>query len=86
MGKFGQDEGNAVPLEDYPRGYTLLCFDLTPDLEDDGHFNPIKEGNIRLELQFATGLPTTINVIVLAEFENVIQINQDRKVLKNFSE
>ena len=86
VGKFGQDEGNAVTMKEYPQGYTLLCFDLTPDLEDDGHFNPIKEGNIRLELQFAAGLPNTINVIVLAEFENVIQISQDRKVAKNFTE
>ena len=70
---------------DYPAGYTLFAFDLSPDLENDGHFNKRKSGPMRLEIHFAKPLPTTINVIILAEFENTIEINHSCNILFDYT-
>ena len=70
-GFMGYDRGNQISLEEYSKGFT---FDLTPDLDKGSHFHLVKQGNLRLELHFKTGLPQTINVIVYAEFD-VIEID-----------
>ena len=59
-----------------PKGFKLFAFDLSADLDDGGHFQLVKQGNLRLELHFKTALPETINVIVYAEFDNVIEVRQ----------
>lgn len=84
-GQFYEDEGNQVSRDDYPRGYTLFAFDLTPDLIDGSHFNVIKHGNIRLELHFAEKLENTINVIVYGEFDNLIEIDRNRNIIFDYN-
>ncbi|XP_072021487.1 uncharacterized protein F54H12.2-like [Amphiura filiformis] len=84
LNKHNKDNTGTVNRADYKRGYTLMCFDLTADLCDFGHFNLQKTGNLRLELQFADALPETINVLVYAEFENVIQIDKSRNVIYDY--
>ena len=84
-GKQFIDEGNQIQREDYARGYTLYVYDLTPDLGEDDHFNLIKEGNVRVDMKFSVVLPNTINVIVYAEFENIIEIDRSRNVIFDYS-
>ena len=56
-----------IDYKDYKAGYCFWGYDLTPDQgADQGHLHPIKTGNLRLELQFARALDSTINVIVYA--------------------
>ena len=64
-----QDEGNTI----------LFGFDLTPDMSEVGAFQLIKQGNLRVEIHFAEALTTTINVIMYAEFDNVIEIDRNRQ-------
>ena len=52
-GMLYQGEGNSIDRDEYLQGFTLFAFDLTPDLNDGGHFNLVKQGNLRLELHFA---------------------------------
>ena len=84
-GLMSQDQGNNISWEEYGDGYTLFAFDLTPDLSDSGHFNIVKQGNLRLELHFKEQLPYTVNAIIYAEFDNVIEIDKARKVLFDFT-
>lgn len=79
------DEGNGINRDEYGQGYTLYAFDLTPDLAEADHFNLIKEGNIRVDMKFSAPLANTINVIVYAEFENVIEIDRSRNVLFDYT-
>ena len=83
--KLGQDEGSEITRTDYPAGYTLFAFDLTPGLDEQGHFNRHQSGPMRLALRFAKPLPNTINVIVLAEFENTLEIDRDRNILFDYT-
>ena len=84
-GFMGHDRGNHISRDEYGNGFTLFAFDLTPDLDEGGHFHLVKQGNLRLELHFATQLPETINVIVYAEFDNVIEVDKARNVLFDYS-
>src|ERR1700759_2746108 len=84
-GKYRRDEGLDIDRQEYENGYTLYAYDLSPDLSEEGYFNLIKEGSIRVELKFAQALPNTINVIVYAEFESVIEINREKQVLIDYA-
>ena len=84
-GKENRDEGNDISREDYPAGYALYAFDLSPDLSEEDHFNLAKQGSVRLDMKFGGALDNTITVIVYAEFENIIEIDRSRNVVFDFS-
>ncbi|XP_018313141.1 uncharacterized protein F54H12.2-like [Mycetomoellerius zeteki] len=77
------NEGNSITRDDYGNGYTLFAFDLTPDLSANcaGHWNLVKHGSLRLEVRFEKALSVTINCIVYAEFDNVLEIDSSRQVI-----
>ena len=81
-----KDEDIDVNRDEYANGYTLFCFDLTPDLgETVEHLNLIKSGNIRLVVYFAQPVPNTINAIVYGEFQNVLEVDRNRNIFYDFS-
>ena len=74
-----------ISFQDYKDGYCFWGLDLTPDQgADQSHLHPLKTGNLRLELQFANALDVTINVIVYAEFDSLIEINGLREVTTDY--
>ena len=84
-GKLSQDAGNQISRKDYGSGYTAFCFDLSPDHCSGDHFELIKQGNLRAELHFKEPLANTVNLIVYAEFQNVIEIDGNRNVLFDYT-
>jgi hypothetical protein len=72
--------GTIIKRDDWSRGYALYAFDLTPDMDSEDHYALIKQGNMRLEVEFASPLPTSINILVYAEFDSVIEITADRNI------
>ena len=85
IGKLSQDTGNQMNRTDYGSGYTAFCFDLSPDHCTGDHFELIKQGNLRVELHFAQPLANTVNLIIYAEFQNVIEIDASRNVLYDYT-
>uniref|UniRef100_A0ABD2WI17 Uncharacterized protein n=1 Tax=Trichogramma kaykai TaxID=54128 RepID=A0ABD2WI17_9HYME len=81
------DNGNNLSRLKYPNGYCLFAFDLTPDLSanDLSHWNLIKHGSVRLDVRFAAALESTVNCIIYAEYENILEIDASRQVLVDFS-
>ncbi|XP_041460945.1 uncharacterized protein F54H12.2-like [Lytechinus variegatus] len=75
------DKGLDIDREEYIGGYTLFAFDLTPDLSDGCHLNLIRQGNLRLELQFEAPLLNTVNCIVYSEGQGLIQIDKARNII-----
>lgn len=76
--------GNDISRRDYGNGYTLFAFDITPDLCSGDHFNLLKSGSLLLELSFAENLIQPIHLIVYMEFDNLIEINASRKIIKDY--
>ena len=83
-GKINRDEGNYITRAEYPLGYTLYAYDLSPDLSEDDHFNLTRQGSLRILLKFSEALQRTVTVIAYAEFENIIEIDRNRNVIFDF--
>lgn len=80
------DAGNDISYADYPNGYCLTVFDLTADLScRDHHWNIIRSGTLRFEVRFADALVNTITAIVYSEFDNLIEIGENRTVSLDYS-
>ena len=67
--KLDGENSSIIKRGDWSKGNSLFLFDLTPDYDDEDHYPLIRHGNLRLEINFGTTLPHTINVIVYAEFD-----------------
>jgi len=85
LNKLGRDEGIDISREDYASGYTLFAFDLSPDRDDCGTLNLTREGTVRLDAKFQSQLQTTINVVVYAEFQNLLEIDRSKNILFDYS-
>ncbi|GBM64712.1 hypothetical protein AVEN_175205-1 [Araneus ventricosus] len=55
-GKLASNKGIYINRDEFVQGYTLYAFDLTPDLCDGSHLNLVNQGNLRIELKFASAL------------------------------
>ena len=75
-----------LSYEDFKSGFTLFVFDLTPDQEAacNEHDQPPQHGSLRLEARFGLTLPETVNIVVLGEFNNLIEITARRHVICDF--
>jgi hypothetical protein len=83
--KLGKDEGIDINRSEYAQGYTIVAWDLTPDMAERDHLNLNKEGTVRLDCKFRNALPVTINVIVYAEFESILELDRNKNVLCDYS-
>ena len=84
LNKLGE-RGAITKREDWPNGYSLFAYDLTPDLDHDDHYPLVKHGNLRIEAEFRNALPETISLLVYAEFDNVIEISHNRNIIYDYS-
>lgn len=80
------DKGNCISYKDYKAGNTLFCFDLTPDSSiNDSHWNINKSGSFRIELRFANALEQPVVLVLYAEFDNLIEVTQERDIIIDYS-
>ena len=78
-------ETALIKLHEWDKGYALVAFDLTPDMDSDDHRSLIKHGNLRLEIEFKQALPRSIHILVYAEFDNVLETTADHNVLYDYT-
>lgn len=85
-GIYFNDTGNSISLAEYPEGYCLAAFDLTADLScNEPHWNIIKSGTLRAEIRFSEPLAATVNLIIFAEFDNVVEVDKNRNIILDYS-
>ena len=76
----GKDAGLGCNRVDYSKGYTLVVFDLSSEVTDAAVQTVKKQGNLQLEIRFASALPEAIKVILYASFPGEIKIDQARSI------
>ncbi|XP_031785934.1 uncharacterized protein F54H12.2-like [Nasonia vitripennis] len=81
------NEGLDIDRYGYPNGFCLFALDLTPDLSAHftSHWNLVRSGSLRVEVRFAEALTETLNCIVYAEFDNVLEIDSNRQIITDFN-
>jgi len=83
-GRHLKNQALCINREDFLHGYTLYAFNFAPDEECSQHVSLIKSGNIRLEARFRQPLPRTINLIVYALFDSLIEVSNRRQILVDY--
>ena len=78
-------ETGLIKLHEWDKGYALVAFDLTPDMDGDDHYSLVKHGTLRLEVEFKNPLPRSIHILVYAEFENVLETTADHNILYDYT-
>ena len=81
-GKIYSNAGLDITREDYPGGYPLYAFDLTPDMcKSADYFNAVQRGTLTLALTFGTSQKHAIGMVCYGDFENIIRIDSERNAI-----
>ena len=84
-GKIYSNAGLDITREDYPGGYALYAFDLTPDMcKSSDYFNTVQRGSLSLALTLAKQ-KHAIGMVCYGDFENVIRIDAERNAIYDIS-
>ena len=85
-GKIYSNAGLDITREDYPGGYALYAFDLTPDMcKSAEYFNTVQRGSLTLALTFGESKGHAIGMVCYGDFENVIRIDSERNAIYDIS-
>ena len=85
-GKIYSNAGLDITREDYPGGYALYAFDLTPDMcKSADYFNTVQRGSLTLALTFGESKGHAIGMVCYGDFENVIRIDSERNAIYDIS-
>ena len=85
-GKIYSNAGLDITREDYPGGYALYAFDLTPDMcKSADYFNAVQRGSLTLALTFETSHKDAIGMVCYGDFENIIRIDAERNAIYDIS-
>ncbi|XP_061170278.1 uncharacterized protein F54H12.2-like [Saccostrea echinata] len=81
-GKWFFDGGNSITRKQFSEGGNVIfCFDLEPTFEQGEYLTLLKQGNVRLEVQFGSALPETVTAIVWGQYSALFEINQARDII-----
>ena len=85
-GKIYSNAGLDITRDDYPGGYTLYAFDLTPDMcKSSDYFNTVQRGCLSLALTFEPASKHPLAMVCYGDFENVIRIDAERNAIYDIS-
>ena len=72
---------SVIKRHEWSRGYALFAFDL------DDHNSLVRNGNLRLEADFEPNSHPndSINILVYAEFDNMIEITHGRNIIYDYT-
>ena len=85
-GKIYSNAGLDITREDYPGGYALYAFDLTPDMcKSADYFNTVQRGSLTLALTFGESKDHAIGMVCYGDFENIIRIDSGRNAIYDIS-
>ena len=81
-----KNQGNSITKSAFSKGYALFAYDLTPDLSanENSHWNSVRHGGVRIDVEFANPLEETVNCIMYAEYDNILEIDSARQCIVDY--
>ena len=84
-GKIYTNAGLDIDRDDYPGGYALYAFDLSPDMcKSSQYFNTVQRGSLSLALTFKAH-KDPLALVCYGDFENVIRVDAERNAIYDIS-
>ena len=84
-GKIYSNAGLDIDRDDYPGGFALYAFDLTPDMcKSSQYFNTVQHGSLSLALTFKSQ-SEPLALVCYGDFDNVIRIDAERNAIYDIS-
>jgi hypothetical protein len=80
MGHLDKNLNIGISPSDFKEKYPFFTFVLAPDFDTNTTQLP-KQGNLKLDIKFASGLTEPISVIIYAVFDSEIEINKNRTII-----
>ena len=80
VGSAFRDTDCGLTYNAFGAGSTVFVFDLTADLSNGFYSEPTRRGGLPAEARFATPTAHAVTCFVHAEYDNCIEINQDRSI------
>jgi hypothetical protein len=71
---------NGINTSQYAKGNTVFGFDLSNYQIDDGAFELIKKGSLRIEIQFSQALASSIVCICYLQSDGILEVNSQREI------
>ena len=83
---YNSDDTNGLTPEEFANGYTIYAFDLTSDKDISAtHRQGHNTKNLRLDLSFQKATASTINVLLYAVYDSMIEITQQRDTITHYT-
>ena len=81
-GKIYSNAGLDIDRDEYPGGFALYAFDLTPDMcKSSDYFKTVQRGSLSLALTFREAAKHPLAMVCYGDFENVIRIDAERNTI-----
>ena len=75
-GSFGiNDDDNGILLKDWANGMCLFPFTFSPDLSLNGHEQPIRMNNIRMDIEFKTELASNMVLLLFCICDTLFEFS-----------
>ena len=76
---------SLIGYNSFDQGLTIYGFDLTPKGNcDDEQYLMKREGNLRININFGIAPTELLNIVILGEFDRVIQIDAHKNVIRDW--
>ncbi len=86
MGFMTSRTGNTFTYEEFLSGFYFLFYDLSTSAEalDDYIVPSVRQGHLRLEMNFSSVLPHELTLLIYAEYPTVIEIDERRQLSMSY--
>ena len=76
---------SLIGYNSFDQGLTIYGFDITPKGNcDEEQYLMKREGNLRININFGIAPAALLNIIILGEFDRVIQIDAHKNVIRDW--
>ena len=83
---YNTDDSNGLTPNEFANGYTIYAFDLTADSDIAAtHRQSHNSKNLRLDLTFESATTKTINVLLYAVYDSMVELTQQRDVITHYT-